>query len=65
MDGSILQELKEEVSVLKSIVTELREDSLKKTEKIELLELKDFSDRNDIIILYEEAIENLRSECME
>ena len=65
MDGSILKELKEEVSVLKSIVTELREDSLKKTEKIELLELKDFSDRNDIIILYEEAIENLRSECME
>jgi hypothetical protein len=65
MESSILQELKEEVSVLKSIVTELREDSLKKTEKIELLELKDFSDRNDIIILYEEAIENLRSECME
>ena len=58
MESSILQELKEEVSVLKSIVTELREDSLKKTEKIELLELKDFSDRNDIIILYEEAIEN-------
>ena len=65
MESSILHELKEEVSVLKSIVTELREDSLKKTEKIELLELKDFSDRNDIIILYEEAIENLRSECME
>jgi len=65
MDGSILQELKEEVSVLKSIVTELREESLKKTEKIEQLELKDISDRNDIIILYEEAIENQRSECME
>ena len=44
---------------------ELKIANKKLTGQIELLELKDESDRNDIIILYEEAIEKVKQEVLD